>query len=157
MKMLLLVFLSVFVLGRSQTHKQPQDFTAIVNEYTVFELVECKDTIWREDNTFWINEFPCDSLVERKKIFYDITFDFHSNRFSFGNIDNRITYNDIDTSYWAIEYTGCCDESSMVDSDCELYVNSDLGVWLIDYCKETIYLQYGQTTTTYKLSEFIKY
>jgi hypothetical protein len=153
MKRLLFV-LSVPLLGHAQ--QQPQSGTAIISSYEVFELVECKDTVWREDDTFWINTFPCDSLVEKKVGFYNVTFDFYSKKV-IGDINsNQLTAN-IDTSYWAIEYTGCCDESYMVDSDCELYVQSDLGTWVIDYCKETLYLQYGETSTTYKLHGFTKY
>jgi hypothetical protein len=84
-------------------------------------------------------------------------FNFNSNQVSIGDSDANIWETKIDTSYWAIEYIGCCDESTMVDSDCELYVQTDLGTWTIDYCKETLYLQYGGTTTTYKLHGFAKY
>jgi len=154
MKRLLFV-LSVSILGHAQ--QQPQSCTAIINSYDVFELVECKDTIWREDDTFWINIFPCDSLVERKVGFYDITFDFHSKQISFSDVDLNSWKTTIDTSYWAIEYIGCCDENSFVDSDCDLHIQTDLGTWYIDYCKETLWLQYGGTTTTYKVYGFTKY
>ena len=154
MKRLLFV-LSVSVLWHAQ--QQPQNCTAIISSYEVFELVECKDTVWREDDTFWINAFPCDSLVERKVGFRDVMFNFNSNQVSIGDVDANIWETKIDTSYWAIEYTGCCDESTMVDSDCELHVQTDLGTWYIDYCKETLWLQYGGTTTTYKLHGFAKY
>jgi hypothetical protein len=154
MKRLLFV-LSVSVLGHAQ--QQPQNCTAIISSYEVFELVECKDTVWREDDTFWINIFPCDSLVERKVGFRDVMFNFNSNQVSIGDSDANIWETKIDTSYWAIEYIGCCDESTMVDSDCELHVQTDLGTWTIDYCKETLYLQYGETTITYKLHGFTKY
>jgi hypothetical protein len=154
MKRLLFV-LSVSMLGHAQ--QQPQNCTAIISSYEVLELVECKDTVWREDDTFWINTFPCDSLVERKVGFRDVMFNFNSNQVSIGDSDANIWETKIDTSFWSIEYTGCCDDSYMVDSDCELHVQTDLGTWYIDYCKETLYLQYGGTTTTYKLHGFAKY
>jgi hypothetical protein len=154
MKRLLFV-LSVSVLGHAQ--QQPQNCTAIISSYEVLELVECKDTVWREDDTFWINTFPCDSLVERKVGFYDVVFDFLSKRVSISDSDANTWETKIDTSYWAIEYNGCCDESSFVDSDCDLHLQTDLGTWYIDYCKETLWLQYGGTTTTYKVYGFTKY
>jgi hypothetical protein len=155
MKRLLFV-LSVSVLGHVQTNP-PQNCTAIISSYEVFELVECKDTVWREDNTFWIDTFFCDSLVERKVGFYDIAFDFHGGQVSIGDIDLNMWKTTIDTSYWAIEYIGCCDESTIVDSDCELHVQSEMGTWFLDYCKETLWLQYGSTSTRYKLYGFTKY
>jgi hypothetical protein len=155
MKSLLFV-LGVSVLGYAQ--KQPQNCTAIISSYEVFELVECKDTVWREDDTFWINTFPCDSLVEKKVGFYDVVFDFHSKQVSIGDTDGNIWETKIDTSYWALEYNGqCCDDNSFVDSDCVVLVYTDLGNWVFDYCRETLYLQYGETTTNYKLHGFAKY
>jgi hypothetical protein len=145
----LLVVLGVSFLGHTQTSKPMKSFTAIVKSYETFATTNCTDTIWIDDTTQFINKFICDSLVERKQVYQDISFDFHSNEIIIGDADGNLIYGSIcEKTFWYLVWTS----DGFVYDDCQLAVDSDFGTWYVDYCNKTLWIQSNDIlSTNYKL------
>jgi hypothetical protein len=153
-KLLLLLLGGSFVLN-AQTSKLPKDFTVIVKPHQVSKTVQCTDTIWSNATTYEINTFFCDSMININPEIFDITFNFRESKISIVDSKGNITYGSIDVYVWATKWNS--NKSKFEDDNCIITIIGDLGVWNVDYCEKTFFLQNGLQTTNYKVLDFYKY